>query len=88
MRYVRIGNENWKKPFHDNRKMFVNANVMKATGEAIIKIVNSEGEPPRRVDKAVTILRSNKITAANAGGRLQFRFAVHVLRPGVAEFYR
>jgi hypothetical protein len=30
----------------------------------------------------------NKITAANAGWRVQFRFAVHVLRPGVAEFYR
>ena len=31
---------------------------------------------------------SNQITAANAGLRLQFRFADYVLRPGVAEFYR
>ena len=29
-----------------------------------------------------------KITAANAGWPLQFRFAVHRLVPGVAEFYR
>ena len=31
---------------------------------------------------------ANKITAANAGWRLQFRFAVDGLWPGVAEFYR
>jgi hypothetical protein len=30
----------------------------------------------------------NKITAANAGKRLEFRFAVHLPRPGVAEFWR
>jgi hypothetical protein len=30
----------------------------------------------------------NQITAANAGWPPQFRFAVHGLAPGVAEFYR
>jgi hypothetical protein len=32
--------------------------------------------------------RPNPITAANAGKRVQFRFAVDISRPGVAEFQR
>jgi len=36
----------------------------------------------------MSILLPNQITAANAGWRFQFRFAVHGLVPGVAEFYR
>jgi len=31
---------------------------------------------------------ANEVTTANAGWRLLFRFAVHGLAPGVAEFYR
>ncbi len=31
---------------------------------------------------------ANPITPANAGKRARFRFAVHVFRPGVAEFQR
>jgi hypothetical protein len=30
----------------------------------------------------------NPITAAKAGKRVQFRFAVHILWPGLAEFRR
>jgi len=34
------------------------------------------------------MFEANKITAANAGLRLRFHFAVGVNRSGVAEFYR
>ena len=34
------------------------------------------------------MIRPNQITAANAGWRTQFRFAVRGLAPGVVEFYR
>ena len=40
------------------------------------------------IGQIVAVLWPNQITAANAGWRLQFRFAVHGLAPGVAEFYR
>ena len=32
--------------------------------------------------------RANQVTAANAGERVQFRFAVDILWPGMAEFDR
>ncbi len=32
--------------------------------------------------------KANQITAHNAGGPSQFRFAVSVVWPGVCEFYR
>ena len=33
-------------------------------------------------------LEANQVTAANAGERVQFRFAVDILWPGMAEFDR
>ena len=38
------------------------------------------------IGQIVAVLWPNQITAANAGWRLQFRFAVHGLAPGLAEF--